>query len=400
MKLGIAKKLIGTYVIGLVLLLLLIVISYVNINSFVSMQERSSELSSRIELSGELQTLIQKLLMPANDYLITGDKKERENFAHLVTETAAILEKIKSGRSADKETRDNEEAVEKGLIELQQKAMVLLTTGDPIGNKEAAALMEDMDKYGDELGLIADNFHLAIRQEMEIHSERASEIKRNSYLIFIFLIFVSLAGIISMAFRVRKNIAKPLSELTDTVKLIGQGNLDIRIKLETDDELEWLGTEFNNMAQYLGEKGKEGREYSVKLEKTNIQLDQKKLQLFTLYNVSKAAASTFEVDKLFNQVVEKVNQGLSLHRINVMLVDDNRKEMYVVAGIGMPERAMDIRVRLGEGVYGRAALTGQAEIVKDVANQSEFTLIDGLDDDVSSIICSTFKGKDAVLGFF
>ena len=70
MKLGIAKKLIGTYVIGLVILLLFIVFSYVNINSFVSMQERSSELSSRIELSGELQTLIQKLLMPANDYLI------------------------------------------------------------------------------------------------------------------------------------------------------------------------------------------------------------------------------------------------------------------------------------------------------------------------------------------
>lgn len=65
MKLGIAKKLIGTYVIGLVILLLFIIFSYVNINSFVSMQERSHELSSRIELAGELQTLIQKLLMPA-----------------------------------------------------------------------------------------------------------------------------------------------------------------------------------------------------------------------------------------------------------------------------------------------------------------------------------------------
>ena len=398
MKLGIAKKLIGTYVIGLVILLLFIVFSYLNINSFVSMQERSSELSNRIELAGDLQTLIQKLLMPANDYLITGDIKERENFTRLATETAVTLEKIKSGRNANKDERDNEEAVEKGLIELQQKAKVLLSTVDPVGNKEAGALMEDMDEYGDELGLIADKFHNAIKQEMEIHSERASEIKRNSSLIFTFLIFVSLGGIILMAFRIRKNIAKPLSELTDTVKLIGQGNLDLRIKIETGDELEWLGREFNNMAQSLGEKAKEVREYSVKLEKINTQLDQNILQLFTLYNVSKAAASTFEVDKLFNQVVEKVNQGLSLHRINVMLVDDNRKEMYVVAGIGMPERAMDIRVRLGEGVYGRAALTGQAEIVKDVANQSRFTLIEGLDDDVSSIICSPFKGKDRVLG--
>lgn len=398
MKLRIAKKLIGTYVIGLVILFLFIIFSYVNIGSFVSMQEKSHELSSRIELAGDLQTLIQKLLMPANDYLITGDKKERENFTRLVTEAAALFEKIKSGRNEKQEERDNEEAVERGLIELQQKAKVLLSTVDPIGNKEAAALMEDMDKYGDELGMIADNFHDTIKQEMDIHSERASEIKRNSSLIFIVLLFASLAGITSMAFRIRKNIAKPLSELTDTVKLIGQGNLDLRIKIETDDELEWLGIEFNNMAQSLGEKIKEAREYSVKLEKTNTQLDQNILQLFTLYNVSKAAASTLEVDKLFNQVVEKVNQGLSLHRINVMLVDDNKKEMYIVAGIGMPERAMDIRVRLGEGVYGRAALTGQAEIVNDVANQSRFTPIEGLDDGISSIICAPFKGRDQVLG--
>lgn len=152
------------------------------------------------------------------------------------------------------------------------------------------------------------------------------------------------------------------------------------------------------MAQSLGEKIKEAREYSVKLEKINTQLDQNILQLFTLYNVSKTAASTLEVDSLFNQVVEKVNQGHSLHRINVMLVDDNGTGMYIVAGIGMPERAMDIRCRLGEGVYGRVALTGQAEIVNDVANQSRFTPIEGLDNDVSSIICAPFKGKDRVLG--
>lgn len=395
---GIAKKLIGTYVIGLVILLLFIIFSYVNINSFVSMQERSHELSSRIELAGELQTLIQKLLMPANDYLVTGDKKERENFAHLVTETAAILEKIKSGSGVGKEKRADEEAVEKGLIELQQKAMVLLSTADPVGNKEAAALMEDMDKYGDELGMIADKFHDTVKKEMNIHNERAAEIKRNSSLIFSFLIVVSFVGIISMAFRIRKNIAKPLSELTDRVKLVGQGNLDIRIKIETGDELEWLGTEFNNMAQSLGEKTKEAREYSAKVEKTNTQLDQNILQLYTLYNVSKVAASTLEVDKLFNQVVEKIDQGLSLHRINVMLVDDNRTEMSIVAGIGMPERAMDIRVRLGEGVYGRAAITGQVEIVNDVANHSRFTPVEGLDDGISSIICVPFKGKDRVLG--
>jgi len=81
-----------------------------------------------------------------------------------------------------------------------------------------------------------------------------------------------------------------------------------------------------------------------------------------------------------------------------MLVDDNRTEIYIVAGIGMPGRAMDIRVRFGEGVYGRAALTGQAEIVNDVANQSRFTPVEGLDDGISSIICAPFKGKDRVLG--
>lgn len=95
MKFGIGKKLIIPHFIGITLLLILVIFSYVTLNSFSSIQKRNDELSNRMKTISDLHTNMHKVLMPPNDYLITGDKKERENFANLVTETASIFEKMR-----------------------------------------------------------------------------------------------------------------------------------------------------------------------------------------------------------------------------------------------------------------------------------------------------------------
>ncbi len=347
MKLGISKKLIGAHGIGLILFLFLAIFSFISLNSYSSIQKRTNELTDRIKLISELQVLLQKLLMPPNDYLITGDKKERENFAHLVTETSSSFAKVKLDGSKTDEVRTFEKEVEKGFVELQQKAMVLLSTENPIGNKDAAVLMEEMDAFADGLTNLVENFYIIANGEMELHNIEASKINSRTLKIYIFLLFVSLSGIISIAFLITNGVVRPLLKLTNGVKVIGQGNLDHRIKIETGDEIEGLGQEFNNMAQSLKKKITEAKEYSEKLERTNRQLDQNILQLYTLYNISKTLAATIEMEKVLNHVVDGINQALKLHRINVMLLNEDRTELYIVAGIGMPEKAMEMRFKLG-----------------------------------------------------
>lgn len=155
MKLGIGKKLIGAHGIGLALFFIIAIFSYISLNSYSYIQKRTDELVRRMESISDLQILINKLLMPPNDYLITGDIKERESFAHLVTETSSALANIKVRGGKTDEELGFEKEVEKGFIELQQKAMVPLSAENPVGNKEAARLMEEMDAFADGLTNIA-----------------------------------------------------------------------------------------------------------------------------------------------------------------------------------------------------------------------------------------------------
>ncbi|MBI3583193.1 MAG: diguanylate cyclase [Nitrospinae bacterium] len=398
MKLGISKKLIGAHGVGLVLFLILAIFSYISLNLYSSIQKRTDELARRIEYISDLQILIQRLLMPPNDYLITGDIKERENFAHLVTDTSSALTNIKIGEGKTDEELTFEKEVEKGFIELQQKAMVLLSTENPVGNREAARLMEEMDAFADGLTNLIENFHIIAKGEMEIHNIEASKIDNRILKIYILLFSVSLFGIILTVLLITKGVVRPLLELTDAAKVIGQGNLDNKIKIETGDEIEGLGMEFNNMAQSLKEKITEVREYSEKLEKTNRQLDQNILQLYTLYNISKTLTATLEMEKVLNQVVEEVSRALKLHKINIMLMNADRTDIYTVTGTGISEKAMKTRFRLGEGIYGWIAMTGQAEIINDLSKNPHFKPTDGLDDNVSSLICAPFKGRGQVIG--
>lgn len=395
---GITKRLLSFQGIGLGLFLLLAIFSYVSLSSYSSIHKRSAELAHRIELVGDLQVLIHKILMPPNDYLITGDPKERRNFSNLITQTAALLEKVKAGGNKTDEEKTFTNELEKGFIELQQKAMILLSTDKPVGNKNAATLMEEMDAFGEMLENRIEKLHSLVRSELENHDKRTKAINKRMLGVFVVLLLISIPGITFIGFMVRRKIALPLIELTASAKLISQGNLEHRVKVESGDEIGLLGSEFNNMAQALKEKIGEVKEYSERLEKTNRQLDQNILQLYALYNISKSLTATLEMEKLLTQVVESVSQALKLHSLSVMLVDADRREMKIVSGTGIHDRAREARFKMGEGVYGLIAVTGLGEVLNDLPRHPSFKPTEGLDDDVSSLICAPFKGRGQVIG--
>lgn len=395
---GIVKKLIGAHGIGLILFFLLAISSYAGIKTYSSVYKRSDELSRRVELVSDLQRYVQKIIMPPNDYLITGDIKERKKFANLVTETAAIFEKMRLTGTRAKEEAAATDEVEKGLIELQQKAMVILSSENPLGNKAAAALMKEMDAFADELENKAERLHDLVRLEIDSHDKRVNKTTSWMYGIFIALTLISLSGMTLLGFAVRRRIALPLIALTKAAMVIGKGNLDYAIDLKTGDEIESLGVEINKMALSLKTKINEAKEYSELLETANRKLDQNILQLYALYSISKNLTATLEMEKLLNQVVEGVSRALKLRRINIMLVSPDKTELYVVSGTDMQAVEKAPRFKFGEGIYGWIALTGNAEVINNLAGHPRFSRTVGIDDDVSSLISVPFKGRGQVIG--
>jgi diguanylate cyclase (GGDEF)-like protein len=257
MKLGIGKKLIGAHTIGFVFFLFLIIYSYITISSLLSIEKKSNDLANKIKLISDLQIFIQQLVMPANDYLITGDKKERENFVYLVTKISSTLANIKTIENKTEEETLIEIEVDKGFIELQQKIMGLITTENPVNNKGAAGLVEEMNAFANALTDKITKLHEIANKKMEHHSVEAFKIRKKTLNIYIFFMVILLSGFIFIIFSIMWGIVRPLLNLTNAVRVIGKGDLDYKVKVGTGDEIEILGDEFNNMAKSLKEKNEE-----------------------------------------------------------------------------------------------------------------------------------------------
>jgi signal transduction histidine kinase len=80
----------------------------------------------------------------------------------------------------------------------------------------------------------------------------------------------------------------PIRDLHEGAKIIGSGNLDYRVNIETGDEIEWLGEEFNKMAGQLkvfyATLEQKVKDKTHELEKTNSELEQANRSLVNASN--------------------------------------------------------------------------------------------------------------------
>ncbi|HWO41364.1 MAG TPA: sensor histidine kinase [Candidatus Eisenbacteria bacterium] len=88
---------------------------------------------------------------------------------------------------------------------------------------------------------------IILEEPVEAALANAEKLKRyvSAFLIFGLIIGTAAIGWVS------RRITGPIRELHQGAKIIGSGNLDYRVKIETGDEIEWLGQEFNKMAEEL-----------------------------------------------------------------------------------------------------------------------------------------------------
>ena len=101
------------------------------------------------------------------------------------------------------------------------------------------------------------------------------ELLKRSALVLLAIGLLVGAAVIAWA---SSRITGPIRELHEGAKIIGSGNLDYRVKIETGDEIEWLGEEFNKMAGELkvsyATLEQRVKDKTRELEKANLELEQ------------------------------------------------------------------------------------------------------------------------------
>lgn len=168
---------------------------------------------------------------------------------------------------------------------------------------------------------------------------------------------VALTGLLSIAaaWWLARSTARPLTELSRAVDRMAAGDLGVRVPVRTGDEVGRLAATFNRMA----------RETQDYLRALTVSRDQLRRHLGLLGDT---LSSTHDVDRILDVILESA-QSATGAKAGVLLLADPASGVLIgrcADGLdgrgpgGGALRAQDLRVRLGEGLLGAVAASGEA----------------------------------------
>src|SRR5437867_8868199 len=89
--------------------------------------------------------------------------------------------------------------------------------------------------------------------------------------------------------------------------------------------------------------------------------------LSTLVEINHEITSILDLDELLNKIAELTNRIVPYEIFAIFLVDDEKQDLYLRFAIGHPpELVKNLRIKLGDGVTGTAAMERKTVVVDDV----------------------------------
>ncbi|HLE44013.1 MAG TPA: hypothetical protein VJB36_08360, partial [Methylomirabilota bacterium] len=105
------------------------------------------EVVADLRVAANLQVALLNLLMPANDYLSTGDPAERDRFEQRLARVHEILARLEGVHAQHgAEERQLFAAVRRELLQIEALSRQILAVPDPRGDQVAAATMRALDQ--------------------------------------------------------------------------------------------------------------------------------------------------------------------------------------------------------------------------------------------------------------
>jgi len=230
----------------------------------VQISKEQAEIAVTIHDSfNELRILFEQALMGPHDYLIHGNQDEKEiflaDFKKILTKKGSLKSLIinHKGRNAaqfNKVIARAEEQlliIEEKLPLLRKKLLNIFSLQFPIPNHGAGSNMEKVDIFIREM-------ENELKKETDVLSELSDKAMNRIHIILmnvlmlltIFGLIAVFLGVILSCFLI-ESINRPISKLILATRKIKQGDLSIRAKVETNDEIAELADSFNDMVGKL-----------------------------------------------------------------------------------------------------------------------------------------------------
>lgn len=128
---------------------------------------------------------------------------------------------------------------------------------------------------------------------------------------------------------------------------------------------------------------------------------EKRIERLSLFHeVGKVLASTLDLQKILQIIMEKVSDFIQPETWSLLMLDENSNELYYEMALGAgADNLKAVRVKMGHGISGQVALQGTPMLIEDVGKHPDFSRENGICyPDARSVICVPVKGRERVLG--
>jgi len=120
-------------------------------------------------------------------------------------------------------------------------------------------------------------------------------------------------------------------------------------------------------------------------------------ELIALYEIGKAINSTLEISEVLNLIMTLTIKYFGADAGSIMLL--NKEELSVAVAYGLDiDNIKDIKVKLGESISGKVALTGEPLLLIGPADNKQFKKIIKRKEDIKSSLCVPLKVKGEIRG--
>src|SRR3972149_9910693 len=231
----------------------------IGVGGFRALSQRlhsiEQEVTQEIEGVTDLQLAILQLVMPANDYLVTGDPREREEFERRLAQARGALARMESFSLQDPKARQLLGAIGAQVSQIETLSREILAVPDPRADHSAHAAahakMKALDRLGDEaaagLSPLREIEHREIRKDVE----RGSGVVGGEPATRLAALVLSAAGGVVLALLFSRWIGYPLQTIARASHAMAQGDLSQRVDTRSGGELAETARAFNLMVERL-----------------------------------------------------------------------------------------------------------------------------------------------------
>ncbi len=252
--------------------------------------------------------------------------------------------------------------------------------------------------YIDEYSSPAEQFKEEIAQAVQETSQYVDRQVQKAQLVFIIAFSVMVLFAVVVIVLLSRAITRPILALTKGVEVVGRGELDYKIKVETGDEIQQLAEQFNAMTMALKESY---ADLERKVEERTRQERLRAEQLRTINEVSRKISSVVKLDELLPYVGNLLRETFNYHNVNIFLLDPESGGLVLKAlCLGGQKAIIPVEIPLevgGSSIVGWVAQTGEPILANDISEEPRYKAVEALRD-IKSELAVPVKLGDKVLG--